>query len=69
MSILIVVDLPAPLGPMYPTISPASMPNVRSCTATTSSRERRNRPVLRRTTNVPLEVADLDECHQLPVDE
>ena len=34
--ILIIVDLPAPFGPRYPTASPASIANVTSLTAATS---------------------------------
>jgi len=37
VSILIVVDLPAPLGPMYPTSSPASSDMLMPSTATRST--------------------------------
>src|SRR3954471_20636402 len=40
VSILIIVDLPAPFGPRYPTASPASIENDTSSTATTSVNSR-----------------------------
>ncbi len=52
VSIFTVVDLPAPLGPMYPITDPASISNEMSSTARTTVRSRSTRPRLRRTTNV-----------------
>ena len=44
VSILIVVVLPAPLGPRKPTISPGSMAKLTPSTARTSLYSRRNSP-------------------------